>query len=314
MQAKGSKSKLLMDFEQSYKVAPATRAGTCVPFNTCGVKGTRTLQAAQTITGRRDPAMPFAGNLDVAGDVSVPVDVRAMGLWLRAMFGAPSTTGSGPYTHIYKLGAEMPSFGLEKRFEDINQYILCSGCKVSKLSMTVGGDAELLATIGLAGASESAPSATPYQVDPAVFALERFQNFQACIEEGGTALAKCTEFSLELDFGLDTGNYVIGGQGTRHSLPEGVASIGGTLTALFEDAALLNKAVSMAETSLRLSFASGAHSLSFLFPEVVLEQQTPAMEGPQGLKLQLPWKAYFGDDSTNNSAVVVTLTNDVAGY
>ncbi|EGJ51803.1 phage tail tube protein [Desulfocurvibacter africanus] len=314
MQAKGSKSKLLLDFEQSYKTAPAVKAGKAMPFNTCSVKGTRTLQAAQTITGRRDPVMPFAGNMDVAGDLSVPVDVRAMGNWLKAMFGAPATTGAGPYTHTFKLGETMPSFGLEKRFEDIGQYIFCAGCKASKLSMSVGGDAELVASIGIVGATESAPSATPYQLDPACIAFDRFQNFQASIEENGVALANCTEFSLEMDFGLDTGNYVIGGQGTRNSLPEGVASISGTLSALFEDATLLNKAVNMAETSLRLSFTSGSHSLSFLFPEVVLEQQAPAIEGPQGVKIQLPWKAYFGDDAVNNSAVVVTLTNDVAGY
>lgn len=91
--AVGARTKVLMDVETSYGVAPTTPGGVLLPINSFSLKPSRAKNTPGTLTGRYDPAEPFDGNLEVSGGVVVPVDARAFGHWLRAMFGAPATTG-----------------------------------------------------------------------------------------------------------------------------------------------------------------------------------------------------------------------------
>ena len=104
--AVGAKTKILMDVETSYGVAPSVPAGVLLPVNSFSLKPSRAKNTPATLTGRYDPAEPFDGNLEVSGGVVVPVDARAFGHWIKAMFGAAATTGSGeasdtaPFTHV----------------------------------------------------------------------------------------------------------------------------------------------------------------------------------------------------------------------
>ena len=82
---------------------PGSPKGYDMPFNSYGVSLSRSLTAAETISGTRNPKEPFAGNTDVSGDIVVPVDLIAFGYWLRGLFGAPTTTPgeeSAPNTHL----------------------------------------------------------------------------------------------------------------------------------------------------------------------------------------------------------------------
>lgn len=311
--AKGYKSTLALDFETAFGVEPGSPAALAVPINTFDVKASRALQMAQTLTGSRNPVEPFAGNTPVSGQAVVPVDALAFGYWLKAIFGAPVTTGAGPYTHTFKISDEQPSLVLEKRFATaVPTYAKINGGKVSKLSMQVGGDGELVANLDIEGAREAIGTA-PYDATLTAILLSRFNNFQAAITEGGTTLANCTAMSFDLDCGLETDVYVIGAQGQRGELPEGVMGVSGSLTTLFESTALLLKAKNATETALVLTFTAGANILKFTFPEVLLELNTPGITGPQGVRLELPWKAYYGND-VGLSALKVELTNAQATY
>lgn len=152
--AVGARTKVLMDVETSYGVAPTTPGGVLLPINSFSLKPSRAKNTPGTLTGRYDPAEPFDGNLEVSGGVVVPVDARAFGHWLRAMFGAPATTGTGepaaaPFTHVWKSNKDMPSLVMQATYGDIyGQFV---GCKVSSLAMQAGGDGELTATVNMLG-------------------------------------------------------------------------------------------------------------------------------------------------------------------
>lgn len=311
-QARGFKGRLLLDFESSFKTDPDPVAAMVMPFNSLSLTATRSLQQAQTITGRRDPVAPFEGNLDVSGDITVPVDVTAMGYWLRAMFGAPSTSGAGPYVHEFKVGDTMPSLVLEKQFSGISQFAKYSGCKISSFGLDVGGDGELVATLGVLGASEDL-SGVAYDADPTTISLTRFSNYQASLEEDGVALSNGTMVSLNIDFGLDGENYVIGGAGERGDIPEGLISVSGTLTTLFEDATLLNKAINGTESSLVITLTNGTNVLTLDLNELRYERRVPDIQGPEGILAELNFQAYF-DNHADDSVVVATLTNGTASY
>ena len=311
--AKGYLSQVALDFETAFGADPGVPNGLAVPVNSFDVKGSRNLNSAQTIRGTRNPVEPFVGNNQVNGSAVIPVDVLAMGYWLKAMFGAPTTSGTGTYTHTFKLGTTQPSLVLEKTFATATAtYMKLNGCKVSKFSLAAGGDGELTANLDIEGAKETVGT-TAYDATLTAIALTRFNQFQAAIKEGGVTLANATAFSFDLDMGLDTDVYVIGGNGYRGDLPEGIASVSGTLTTLFENTTLLTKAINNTETSLELTFTNGTNILRFTFPEVLLQRNTPGITGPQGIRLELPWQAYYGNHA-DATAIKVELINSQASY
>ena len=313
--ARGYKTAIQMDYESSYGVAPGTAASVALPVNSFGVTASRAKNSAQTLTGRRDPVEPFDGNVETAGDVVVPVDARAFGYWLKLLFGDPTDSGStSPYTHVFKPGDEAPSAILQCSYgTDTETYGKFSGCKVSSLQITAGGDEELTATISVVG-KNAAYSTTNYNDSPTAVALKRFSNFQATLKKDNAAFGVCTSFNFTIDNGLDTDTRTLGSAGELYDLPEGIMTVTGTATCLFTSLAMLQAAQASTEMSLELSFQIDAsNKLVFLFPEVQLQFQGPTVDGPAGVRTEYSFVAYF-NNSSDDTVCKVTLINDVASY
>ena len=311
--AKGYNSQLALGYETTYGNTPTSSKACNMPFNQSKIDVKQNLIESSTIRGRRDKEQPAVGNIDVSGSVVVPLDQRGIGFWLAAMFGSPTTIGSGdPYAHIFKVTGKQPSLVLEQQYPDITTYETFNGCKVNKFSFTYGGDTELTAKIDLMGARRTIHSA-PFTSDLIDIPLLRFSNFQGSIEEGGVQLANVIEASLNVDFGLDGNNYTLGGNGCRAELPEGYVQVSGSIKALFEDTVLLNKAINNTKTSLNFKFMSGAHSLGFLMEEVIFQQTSPGIENEKGIIINLPFKAFY-DSGASGSIIVAKLVNDYVSY
>ena len=58
---------------------------------------------------------------------------------------------------------------------------------------------------------------------------------------------------------------------------------------------------------------SNNDSISYDFNELVYSASSPAIEGPTGIRAELDFMGYYGNDAGNSSAIV-TLTNDVESY
>jgi len=96
-QAKGFKGKALMGFETAFGAinAKGTRKPYLIPFNTFEPSASQALEDDPLIRGSRNPSAPVRGNIDESGSATVPVDAHAIGLWFKALFGAPTTTVVG---------------------------------------------------------------------------------------------------------------------------------------------------------------------------------------------------------------------------
>lgn len=314
-QARGYRSQLLMDFEQSFGVDPAVKAAVQMPFETNNVAANQNLTEDNTIRNRRDPAKPSRGNVDVSGQVVVPIGPVSFGYWLKALFGNPETVDDGlsNYTHTFTPGDEQPSFVLDRGFTDIGVYEKFSGCKVSQLAITLGGDGALTAAIDIMGAKNTVGTAA-YSSSPITAADTRFSNFQATLQEGGVDVGIGTSVDFQISASLDGNQYVIGSQGFRADIPEGLLQISGNVTVLFRDKQLLEKAINGTETSLKLGLDDGMNSLEFYFPEVEFGRGSPAVEGPQGVVITLPWRAYCKGTAAEDTSVKVTLVNGLESY
>jgi len=281
--------------------------------NSCTVKATRNQNSPATIRGNLNPVAPFDGNIAVAGQVVVPVDSIAFWYWLRAALGAPTTAGSDPYTHTYKAGTTRESFTLEYQFTELgtSKYFQYTGCKIAGMSFSAGADGELVATFDVVGAVETIASSS-FDGTPTTLSMSRLKNSHLTMTEGGSALNNATLVDCNINFNLDTGQYVIGGSSVLASLPDGIITVAGNLNVLFEDVTLLEKAINSTESAIVLTFSAGASSaLAITIPEIKYTRNSPGIEGPQGIAISLPFIGYY-DDNSDLTSFMAVLTNGEA--
>jgi len=311
-QATGALARLVLGF-QADKATPATD-GFVMPINTSTLKSSRNQIIPGTIRGNLNPVEPSDGNTSVSGDITVPIDSIAMWYWLKAMFGSPVTTGSAsPYLHTYKAGdpsAKRPYFTIEHQYTDLDTplYFLYTGCKINSMSISMGEDAELVATLSIV-AMQEAINTVSFDSSPTIVNMSRLKNNQLTMKEGGSTIANATLTTNTINWNCDTDKYVIGGGGILGAIPDGVMSVSGNLSALFEDKVLLDKAMQSTESSLEATFTGSASSiLTFKFPEIKYTPNSPGIEGPKGIAISLPYTAYYNNNSDATS-VKVELTN-----
>ena len=320
MQQQGVYTKTLIAFENegNYGKDPANvaTASKNMPFNSNSLSANQNTTAPGTITGRRDPVEPIMGNIDVSGEIVVPVDGNALGYWLTALFGTPTTTAgdtSGTYKHVFKPSNRQPSLVIEKAYPDINVFAKYNGCKLSSFNISAGGDGELTATIGIMGANETIND-TSMATNAEEVALERFNNFMiTAFEINGEEVAIATEVTMNMDNGLDGDTYTVGSKGFRTGVNEGILAISGSMTAFFNDAKYIEYAENSDTISAELIMETGDFKLSFLYPEMKLARNTPSIEGPTGIRQQLDYNAFYKNNA-ENSSVVITLINKHESY
>jgi hypothetical protein len=89
-----------------YGAIEAGGAYTKVPFNSANLGEEQQLTDPGILGLGRDPQQPEEGPVDNDGDVTVPVDVRNFGKWLKLVFGAPTTTQGVAATGLYTFTAQ----------------------------------------------------------------------------------------------------------------------------------------------------------------------------------------------------------------
>jgi len=313
-QATGSNAELLIGFETTFGTDAS--AGFKMPFNSCDIVGSRNMNSAATITGARDPVEPFSGNQSVSGQVTVPVDSSAFAYWMKAMLGDPTSSGTDPYNHVFTVPDTQDSLTIEIGYTDISQYIKYNGCKINGMTIDIGGDGELVANFDVVGAKYNEPAGTSFDGTPTDVSLARLSNFQAAVKEGSTPaeISNATSVNVNIGCNLDTSQYVIGGGGILGAIPEGIVSVGGNLTALFEDDSLIDKAINVTESGLQITFTNGSSSIVDIYmPEIYYSVATPPVSGPQGIVQSLDFQGFYANNATT-SALQITVTNTTASY
>lgn len=305
-QGQGSSVSLRIGKETSFGVTGATSYE--VPFApTLDIKETQALNDSSVIRGTRSMDRSFLGFKSVDGSLTVPVDTKAFPKFLEAFFGAPTTTGTGPYVHTFKINdTALPSLFVEVAHEDLGEYFLHNGIKANSFDISFGGDGELLANINVMG-QKTTRAAAEVLTPTALTGNVKFEQFQAAI----TGASNVKDISINYTNNLDGNQYVIGDGGTRGDIPLGMAGVSGSFTALYENDTLLAAARNNTDQTLTITLTNGANVLVFDMDEVVLEPTGVTIDSPQGLTQTFNYTAFWRAGGTS-SAITVALTNDVA--
>jgi hypothetical protein len=189
--AQGARALMALAFETTYGTPPVS-GFTRMPFASTSLGAEQPLLNSELLGYGRDPLAPIKDAVTADGDVVVPLDAEAFGFWLKAAFGAPTTTGAeAPYSHEFQSGSwTLPSMSIETGMPEVPRYAMYSGCVLDQITWQMQRSGLLTATARLVAQGETVGTTTSAGT-PAALELKRFGHFNGAITRNGTAARQC---------------------------------------------------------------------------------------------------------------------------
>ena len=310
--AYGWNATLLISEESSYGVL-STGTYTQVPFASSSIDSEQNLISSNVLGLGRDPSTPFQDVINVGGDLSVPVDLLNIGIWLKAIFGTPTTTEDvGVFTHIFESGKlTLPSYTLEVGLPEIPEFIRFLGVKADSIAFNFARSGEAQVSITLLAQGESS-SITTVDAAPEVHSYTRFSQFQGFIKSEGQTLANITSSSVTYTNNLEKIE-TIRNDGKVEAIDVGVAGLSGNISVRYGDNALMDKARAGTPVDLELGYQiSETQKLAITCHEVYLPKPKRSISGPGGIECSYDFQG--AKDATLGKMITVTLINNVEIY
>lgn len=310
--AYGWNAQLLIAEESEYGVMPDTGYRK-IPFISSSLDSEQNLLSSNVLGLGRDPTQPFQDVINVDGDMAVPVDVRNIGIWLKAIFGEPTTTeADGVYTHAFESGKiAIPSYSLEVGLPEVPQFIRFLGVRANSIAFNFQRSGEAQVTLNLMAQCEKG-STTAIDSAPDVYKYTRVSQFQGYIKSGGEFLANITAASATYSNNLEKIE-TIRNDGLVEAIDLGVASLSGSISARYGDNILLDKAREGTPVDVELGYQlTDTMKLVIECHEVYLPKPKRSIDGPNGIECSYDFQGAKNDEI--GRMMTVTLVNDVESY
>jgi hypothetical protein len=299
--SQGSRSSLSFVTEVTFGTTPAG-SFTNLPFTTHSLNLTKDRVAGNDIQADRMPRVDRHGNRQVAGDIVVDLRDGVYDAFLESvMLNAWST-------NVLKVGTTPKFFSIEDYAADIDQARLFTGLSVSTMAISLAPNQMVTTTFGMVGKDMTVSATQKTQTAAANNAP--FDAYSGDIAIGNVGSSSAVAIVTGLDFTLNNSfapTFVIG-DASAPSLEYGRAEIEGTITAYFEDTALINRFLNETETELEVSVndPTGTNAYTFLFPRIKINSADVPVDGPTSRIINMSFVALY--DSTELSNLVITRT------
>jgi len=299
--AQGSRSGLSYIVESTFGTTPVGNF-TAIPYNTHSLNLTKDRVTGNEIQPDRMLRVDRHGNRQTGGDIAV--DLRD-GNFDPFLESALQNTWS---TDILKVGSTPKYFSIEDAANDIAQYRVFTGMSVSSLSVSIAPNQMVATTFSMIG-KDMTISGTGKTVDDATIA-QPFDAYSGDVNIGNVGGATASAIVTSIDFSIDNAmapTFVVGDDSTPF-LETGMATVEGTFTAYFEDAALINRFINETETALNVSVddPTGANAYTFTFPKIKINGADVPVDGQTSRIITLPFVALY--DSTSGTNIQIDRT------
>jgi len=297
--AQGSRSSLSFITESTFGTTPAGNF-TNLPFSTHSLNLTKDRVAGTDIQADRMARVDRHGNRQVGGDIVVDLRDGDFDVFLES---AMLNTWA---TNVLKVGTTPKFMSIEDYAADIDQARVFTGMSVSTMGISLAPNQMVTTTFGMVG-KDMTMSATEKTQDAASGAAP-FDAYSGDISIGNVGGAAAVAIVTALDFTLNNSyapTFVIGDD-SAPSLEYGRAEVEGTLTAYFEDAALINRFLNETETEIEVSVddPTGANSYTFQFPRVKINSADVGVDGPTSRMISMSFVALY--DATEETNLKIT--------
>jgi len=297
--SQGSRSSLSFVTEATFGTTPAGDFAN-LPFSTHSLNLTKDVLTGTDIEADRMPRVNRQGNRQVAGDIVVDLRDGDYDLLLEsAMLNTFAT-------NVLKVGVAPKFFSIEDYAADIDQARLFTGMSVSTMGISLAPNQMVTTTFGMVGKDMTISGTEKTQV--AATGAQPFDAYSGDISIGAVGTPVASAIVTALDFTLNNSyapTFVIGDD-SAPSLEYGRAEVEGTMTAYFEDAALINRFLNETETAIQVSVddPTGANAYTFDFPRVKINSADVGVDGPTSRMVNMSFVALF--DSTEVTNLKIT--------
>jgi Phage tail tube protein len=309
--AQGARAQMALAFETIYGTAPVGGYFR-IPFASSSLGAEQPLLNSELLGYGRDPLPPVKDAVTADGDISVPIDAEAWGMWLKATFGDPATTGTGPWTHEFQSGSwVLPSMAIETGMPEVPHYAMYTGCVLDRISWQMARSGLLTASANLIAQGETVATSTGAGT-PTDWALKRFGHFNGSIARGGTTLGNVVSAEITYANNLDRIE-TIRSDGRIDGADPSIAALTGRIEVRFSDQTLLTQALNGDPAELTFAYAFGSgESFELIAHAVYLPRPRLEIQGPQGVQATFDWQA--ARDPILGRMCTATLINDVEIY
>lgn len=205
-------------------------------------------------------------------------------------------------SNILKAGVTPSSFSIERRYLDISQFLLYTGCMVNTLSLSIPASGGVTGSFDFVGRNMST-STTTVGAPTDVALTDPFTSDGGVIQEGGATVAFVTGLELSLTNNISP-NYAVGSNFSREQT-YGRSILTGTVTAFFENLTLLNKFINETESSITVTLTDpAANDLTISIPRIKYTGGEVPVEGEGSVTLSLPFQALR--DPVQGTNIVIT--------
>lgn len=311
--AQGARAQMALGFESVYGTPPAAGSFWRIPFAQSTLGSEQPLLNSELLGYGRDPLTPVRDAISADGDVTIPIDTRFLGIWLKALFGEPTTTGTAaPYTHAFETGGwTLPSMAIEVGNPDVPSFRMYRGVKANSITWQMQRSGLVTAQISCIAQGESAAAATTAGALEDM-TLTRFGSFNGSIQRNGVQLGNVVSGSVTYSNNLDRVE-TIRSDGLIDGADAGMAELSGEIVVRFADTVLLDLATNGTASELRFAYELGAGQTFALEAHAVyLPRPRLQLDGPGGMQATFAWQAAL--DPVAGHMATVTLVNDVADY
>jgi hypothetical protein len=310
--AQGARAQMALAFETTYGTPPVS-SFTKMPFASTSLGAEQPLQTSELLGYGRDPQAPIKDAVTADGDVVIPIDAEAFGFWLKAAFGAPTTTGAGaPYSHEFRSGNwSLPSLSIETGMPEVPRFAMYSGCMVDSLSWQMARSGLLTATASIVAQGETIGTTTAAGT-PANITLKRFGHFNGAITRNGANIGNVVSADINYANNLDRIE-TIRADGKIDGADPSIAALTGNVVVRFADQTLVSQAINGEACELEFSYTLASdENLTLTAHAVYLPRPRIEISGPQGVQATFDWQA--ASDAALGRMCTVTLTNDRGTY
>jgi hypothetical protein len=304
--SQGSRTRLSFIEETTFGTTPSGDF-TELPFTTHSLNLSKERVQGNDIQSDRMPRVDRHGNRNAAGDVVVDLRADSFDAFLESMMFDVWDTSPSSAPDELKVGTTLKSFSIEDYASDIDQARLFTGMAVSSGSFSIAPNQMITSTFSFVGKdmsiSQTEKTATAASV------LQPFDSYSGAItigDNGGalSSLATVTSIDFSVDNALSP-TFVVGSDSTPQ-LEFGRATIEGSLTAYFEDAALITRFLDEVESAFKVTLndPTGANEYGFFFPKVKFNSANADVANPQSRLITLNFVALY--DATEGSNLTIT--------
>ena len=304
--SQGSRAGLSYVVESTFGTTPASPSLIQLPYTTQSLNLTKERVTGTDIQPDRMLRVDRHGNRSAAGDIVADLRKADFDPFLESAFFNTFST------NVLKVGTTPKFFSIEDAATDITQFRLFTGMSVSSLAVSIRPNQMVTGTFSMIGKDMTISNTSVDAVKTAPSGNAPFDAYSGALEIGdaGGALSAAA-IVTGIDFTINNAlapTFVVGSASTPQ-LEFGMATVEGTITAYFENAALINRFLNETETALQVVVddPTGSSDYTWLFPRVKINGADVPVDNPTSRIITLPFVALYDTTEATN----IKLTRSV---